>query len=146
MNIRLITTAAALLAVAPTSGAQSADERAVAQLANRLLEVAASYSSRGWYVHDFEPVVIDDGGRHHFDVYLEAGDQVIFRGMGDDDARDLDLGVYGPGGRLVARDTDGDATPVARFTARRSGHYTVVMTLPSCWADYSYAALLFAER
>jgi hypothetical protein len=60
-----------------------------------------------------------------FDRPLRAGSAYVILGGGDNDAEDLDIEVLGPDGRVVARDVETNAVPVVRFTAPRSGTYTI---------------------
>lgn len=141
----LLTTAALLLTPAQAQISQ-ADQVAIRQLAARLADTERAYSGRGWFVHDFEPSFLEAGEFMQVRIWLDAGDEIIFRGMGDSDARDIDLIVFGPNGREVVRDVDLDATPLATFTARRSGHFIVRLSLVECWANGSYVALLVAQK
>ncbi len=138
--------AAAALALAGSAKAGPADERAILQLAKQVATVEAAYVADGYFVHDFEPVAVDDGESHIFKVFLDAGDRVRLRGMGDGDATDIDLHVRDPRGGLVASDEDLDATPLANFTARKTGVYRVEISLPGCAANMSYLAVLLATR
>ena len=146
-TIKILATAtlAALLPL-PSAHAGSADEIAIQQVASRLAETAVTYASRGWHLHDFDPDFIEQGDHIDYTIHLNAGDEMIFRGLGDSDAVDLDIAVFSPTGRLVKNDSDYDATPYVSFTAQRSGTYTIRFGVVSCRANGSYCALLVAER
>ncbi|MGK0187510.1 MAG: hypothetical protein ACI9R3_003298 [Verrucomicrobiales bacterium] len=138
---------AALSFAAPAKAQSIEDVIALEQLQTRMVHTAATYaSSYGWYLHDFEADFIREGSSHSYAVHLDAGDQVVFRAMGDADALDVDLKVVDSRGRLIRQDVDGDETPFVSFTARRSGTYTVQVSLPECTANGSYCGLIFAEK
>ncbi|MGK0185957.1 MAG: hypothetical protein ACI9R3_001740 [Verrucomicrobiales bacterium] len=139
--------ASAVSIVAPAKAQSIEDIIALDQLQARMVHTAATYSaSHSWYLHDFEVDFIREGACHFYMVHLDAGDQVAFHAIGDADARVVDLKVLDSRGRLVRQDTDGDETPFVSFTARRSGTYTVQVSLPECTANGSYCGLIFAEN
>lgn len=133
--------------LAPASARASlADELAIRQVALRLSDTVTAYRGRGWQVHDFDSAFVQRGAYVDYSVPLCVGNQMVFRGLGDADARNITLQVFDPSGRLVVRDNDSDATPYVSFRVPRSGNYTVRLSLPECVANGSYCVLLVAIK
>lgn len=138
--------AAALVAAAvfasPLPTAEASEFGAFANL----LKVAATYESRGWYLHDFEVKRLEEGDYYDFTVRLDRGDTMIVRGEGDDSVRDLDLGIFTPSGRLLKKDIDYDRTPCVEFVAPVTGNYQIRVLMTSCLGRSAHFAVLLAER
>lgn len=149
-TLRSTITLVALIATLSTSVsfAGPADERAIAQLARTLNTVTRTYTARGYYLHDMSPAFLRRGAMKDMTVNLNRGEHIVIRGAGDSDASDVDIAVFGPDGRCVARDTDYDANPCVQFRAPRTGRYTVRIGLVSCasYTNGSYVALVLAEK
>jgi len=72
---------------------------------------------------------IKPGNYSYITTTLTEGKNYEFVGAGDDDVKDLDIIITDDRGRVVAEDTDNDATPLVRFTPDKTGRYTLKLKL-----------------
>lgn len=76
---------------------------------------------------------------------LEEGVDYGFVGGGDNDVLDVDLVLLDEYGNKVAGDTSEDAIPVFSYRPRRTGKYTLQLSLPRA-AAHSFCAVAILKR
>jgi len=64
-----------------------------------------------------------------YTVQLTAGKNYRFLAAGDADAKDVDLEVLDPNGKVVASDTDTDPNAIVNYRPKAGGRYTVRIRL-----------------
>lgn len=69
----------------------------------------------------------------NWQVQLEAGNEYVFLGAGDTDAKDVDFILRAKGDDMVrTKDTDNDATPVVQISPEASGLYVLTIQMATC--------------
>jgi hypothetical protein len=72
---------------------------------------------------------------------FSARRQYVLLGGGGEDAADIDLGILDANGKVLAADTDDDATPIVRFTPPQDGSYTIRLALPKSGSGGEFMAV-----
>lgn len=77
------------------------------------------------------------------DMWRElVGDrQYVFIGGGSESASDVDLAIVDESGKVIASDTDDDATPVVKVTPPRTGKYGLRLALSESSSSGSFVAV-----
>ena len=84
---------------------------------------------------------IPTGGKILMSRSFEPGKKYAILGGGAEDTQDLDLGLQAEDGTMIATDTEDDANPVLEFTVPREGNYRMILALPKCQYEGTFAAL-----
>lgn len=71
---------------------------------------------------------LPEGKSCDFDKNLIKGVEYLILGGGDDAIEDLDLEIKDDDGKVVAEDTQTNASPIVRFTAKATGKHTIKAT------------------
>ncbi|HEX6367460.1 MAG TPA: S1C family serine protease [Longimicrobium sp.] len=90
---------------------------------------------------EYETGALDRGASRTVRIRLEEGVTYMLLGACDTDCDNMDLKIFGPGGRLLDSDVAGDDFPVLTVTPAASGEYTVRVTMTSCETAYCYYSL-----
>lgn len=76
---------------------------------------------------------LDEGETDDTTVYtLTGGRSYIVFGVCDEDCEDVNLAMYDSAGKLVAEDTEEDDQPAMVITVRKTGKYTLEVTMATC--------------
>ncbi len=104
------------------------------------LEDGEAVLQRRGYVrtHEYETGRLAQGASETVRLRLDAGVEYILTGACDTDCDDVDLRLYGPGGKLLDSDLADDDFPVLGLTPTVSGEYTVRVTMARCDTTYCY--------
>lgn len=107
------------------------------------LEDGEAVLRREGYVrtHEYETGRLAQGAAETVRLRLEAGVTYMLTGACDTDCDDVDLRLYGPGGKLLDSDLADDDFPVLGVTPSVSGEYTVRVTMASCETSVCYYSL-----
>jgi hypothetical protein len=79
-------------------------------------------------------------------VPLQEGRTYGFVGGGDNDAQDVDIVLRDPDGKVVAQDTDTDASPAFEFSCRRTGQYRIFLRMAKSKDDASFGAFALLRK
>jgi S1-C subfamily serine protease len=91
--------------------------------------------------HEYETGRLAQGASETVRMRLDAGVTYMLTGACDTDCDDVDLRLYGPGGKLLDSDLSDDDFPVLGLTPSVSGEYSVRVTMASCDTSVCYYSL-----
>lgn len=81
------------------------------------------------YVHNGD---LPDGYHQDLTLFLESGTPYRIHGACDRDCADLDLELFDRSGQLIVSDVELDDFPILWVTVRRSGSYTLRVSMADC--------------
>jgi hypothetical protein len=91
--------------------------------------------------HEYETGSLARGASETVRLRLDAGVTYMLTGACDTDCDDVDLRLYGPGGKLLDSDLSDDDFPVLGVTPAVSGEYSVRVTMARCDTSVCYYSL-----
>lgn len=91
--------------------------------------------------HGYETGTLRRGTSETVRVRLDAGVTYMVLGACDTDCDDVDLRIFGPGGKMLDSDVESDDFPVLTVTPAVSGEYTVRVTMVRCDTSLCYYSL-----
>jgi hypothetical protein len=127
---RRIAIAAVLVAVSLAAG-----NPALQAQARQLAGFAASLAREGYDPISAHEGWLNEGQSEWLSIQLAAGTNYAVAATCDGDCSDLDLKVYGPTNRLVARDTTTDDVPLVYHRPLSSGRYQIEAVMYRCSVD-----------
>jgi hypothetical protein len=84
---------------------------------------------------------LDDKKDVSFGRWFTKGEQIVLIGGGDDGVVDLDIEVTDKTGKVIASDTDLDATPVVEFVAPATAQYMIKVKMAKSKMNGGFATL-----